>query len=70
MAKESICIKVEPSMKAKIQIIAQREGRGTPDVVRAAMLAYIEKHESKYSKISAEEVNQTQLFGAVPKRRK
>ena len=63
MAKESICVKVEPSMKAKIQIIAKREGRGTADVFRAAMLAYIEKHEDKYSKIRAEEINQMQLFG-------
>ena len=31
MAKESICVKVEPTMKAKIQIIAKREGRGTAD---------------------------------------
>ena len=58
MAKESICVKVEPSMKAKIQIIAKREGRGTADVFRAAMLLYIEKHEDKYGKITPEEINQ------------
>lgn len=63
MAKESICVKVEPSMKAKIQVIAKREGRGVPDVFRAAMLLYIEKHEDKYGKISQEEINQIQLFG-------
>ena len=63
MAKESVCVKVESSMKAKIQIIAQREGRGAPDVFRAAMLAYIVKHEDKYGKISIDEINQMQLFG-------
>lgn len=63
MAKESICVKVEPTMKAKIQIIAKREGRGTADVFRSAMLAYTEKHEDKYGKISPEEINQMQLFG-------
>jgi 1-aminocyclopropane-1-carboxylate deaminase/D-cysteine desulfhydrase-like pyridoxal-dependent ACC family enzyme len=63
MAKESICVKVESTMKAKIHIIAKREGRGMADVFRSAMLLYTEKHEDKYGKINAEEINQIQLFG-------
>ena len=62
MAKELICVKVEPLMKTKIKIVAQREGRSVPDVVRAAFLEYVEKHEDKHSKISADEINQIQLF--------
>ena len=50
-------------MKAKLQIIAKREGRGAPDVFRAAMLMYIEKYEDKHGRIKEEEVNQMQLFG-------
>jgi len=45
MAKQSLCVKVEPAMKAKILIIAGRESRGMADVIRAAALAYIEQHE-------------------------
>lgn len=67
MAKETVCVKVESTMKAKMQIIAKREGRGVPDVYRAAMLAYIEKHEDKYGRIKEEEVNQMQLFGGKDK---
>ena len=62
MAKQTVCVKMESVMKAKLQIIAKREGRGTPDVFRAAMLAYIEKYEDKYGRIKEEEVNQMQLF--------
>lgn len=54
-------------MKAKILIIAQREGRGSADVFRAAALAYIERHEEKYGRISAEEVNQMQLSNKAKK---
>lgn len=63
MAKEQISVKVEANMKAKIQIIANRESRGAADVLRSAMLAYIENHEDKYGRISADEINQTVLFG-------
>lgn len=63
MAKQTICVKVEPSMKAKIQIIAKREGRGVADVFRAAALAYIEKHEDKYGRISANEIKTMELLG-------
>lgn len=67
--KPAICVRVESSMKAKIQIIAQREGRSLADVFKAAALAYIEKHESKYGRISADEINQMELFDQTKRRK-
>lgn len=67
--KPAICVRVESSMKAKIQIIAQREGRSPADVFKSAALAYIEKHESKYGRIGPEEINQMELFDQTKRRK-
>lgn len=66
--KPAVCVRVESTMKAKLQIIAKREGRSLADVFKAAALVYIEKHESKYGRIGPDEINQMELFDQKKRR--
>lgn len=62
MAKTLISVKVEPEMRAKIDIIAQYNSISYADAVRMALVDYIQKHERQHGRISAEEINQILLF--------
>ena len=62
MAKVLLAVKVEAEMKAKVELMAQKSSLSSPDIVKTALLEFIQKFEKANGKIKPEDINQILLF--------
>jgi hypothetical protein len=62
MPKVPVNSKIEPTMKAKLEIIAKKSSISYADAVRIALMEHIHKYEKANGKIDPEEINQVLLF--------
>jgi predicted transcriptional regulator len=62
MAKVLMAVKVEADMKAKVELIAQKSSLSSPDIIKMALLEFIQKFEKANGRIKPEEINQILLF--------
>ena len=59
--KPLINVRVEATMKAKLEIIADRSSLSLPNLLQLCFLEYITRWEKEHGKISHEDVNKQQL---------